>query len=100
MVKPVRRRAVRWRRTDRRRASYRRQSRGRRRHRHVGSEFESAAIGPGPLFHRVGAIVRTGVLALLSRATSFVPSVRASALIHPSEAEAEAGRPIRITKMI
>jgi len=26
----------------------------------VGSEFESAATGPGLLFHRVGAIVRTG----------------------------------------
>lgn len=44
-VKAVKWRTVRWRRIDRRRASYWRQSRGRRRRRHVGSEFESAATG-------------------------------------------------------
>lgn len=73
-VKPVGCRAVRWRRTDRRRASYRRQSRGRRRRRHVESEFESAATGPGLLFHRVGAIVRTGAHSrYLSRLSHGIP---------------------------
>jgi len=69
-VKTVGRRPVRWRRTDRRRASYRRQSRGRRRRRHVGSEFESAAIGSALLFRRVSVIVCIIASSFVPRGTS------------------------------